>query len=266
MNKDSMKEAIDAELGMIMLSADMKSIIRERVKRKKPHRPVKYIAACAAVVLLGSTTVAAGYFIVNRVHVNEMTLPELDPMKVVKINKIDGDTDEYGRVERGFEDYAALKGELGISLLDSELSADNPYMQVRISTDKKDYLMCAIDNYILGDTSDYQYFSEEGRYLFEHGEEYYSPISLSIDIMLSENQLSNGWDADYLGMYEFVENYTSTQGYKVNLVQSTTGGNAVENHVARKCVILVANGIRYTLTGQVSLDKMKAIVDTLVLE
>lgn len=57
--------------------------------------------------------------------------------------------------------------------------------------------------------------------------EYSSPISLTVDIILSDVQLNNGWGTDYLGMYEYVESYTSIQGYKVNLIQDTADAENV---------------------------------------
>lgn len=52
---------------------------------------------------------------------------------------------------------------------------------------------------------------------------------------------------------------TSAQGYKVNIIES--GGEA--NSKTEKCAVLVADGIRYTLRGRVSIDTIKQIVDTL---
>ena len=59
--------------------------------------------------------------------------------------------------------------------------------------------------------------------------------------------MKNGWDTDYLGIYEFKENYVSAQGYKVNLIEDTTGEDNVENYVSEKCEVFAANGIQYTL-------------------
>src|SRR5699024_11821155 len=61
-------------------------------------------------------------------------------------------------------------------------------------------------------TYDYNYLPDENRYEYKSGSIYYSPVSLTVDIILSDSQLKNGWDTDYLGMYEYVESYTSAQG------------------------------------------------------
>ncbi len=71
-----------------------------------------------------------------------------------------------------------------------------------------------------------------------------------------------GWDIDYLGMYQFKENYISLQGYKVNLLEDTIK-NKTENYISEKCAIFVADGIRYTLKGRTSFENMKYIVDTM---
>lgn len=256
---DSIKQKIDMELSMIELNYDMRNNIKRKVTERKPHRLLKNIAACLAVLIMGSTTVFAGYYVLNKINVNDTVLPELDPMNVTQVNKLEGETDEYGWLEKSFKNYASIKSELGIHLLGSELSSDNPYMQVNLRTDTQDFAIITVDNYILGDTSNYHYSVEENRYVYELGNNYYTPISLSIDVILSENQLKNGWDTDYLGLFEFVENYTSAQGYKVNIIES--GGE--ENSKTEKCAVLVADGVRYTLRGRVSIDTIKQIVDTL---
>ena len=68
---------------------------------------------------------------------------------------------------------------------------------------------------------------------------------------------------DYEGMYEYVESYTSSQGYKVNLIQDTTDAENDQYYVSEKCAVFVADGIRYTLKGRTSLETMKEIVDSM---
>ena len=116
-----------------------------------------------------------------------------------------------------------------------------------IKTDNKDFVILSFENYIVGDTGNYNYLPNADFYTYDYGEEYYSPVSLTVDIMLSEAQMKNGWDTDYLGIYEFKENYVSAQGYKVNLIEDTTGEDSVENYVSEKCEVFAANGIQYTL-------------------
>ena len=81
-------------------------------------------------------------------------------------------------------------------------------------------------------------------------------------VILSEEQLAIGWNHDYLGAYTFAESYTSPQGYRVNLIEDTTGENAAlpDDIVSEKCAVFAADGILYTLTGRVSTETMKEIV------
>lgn len=265
MVKRSLKEEIDMELRLLECNEIMKYKVIKHKKKKTHHILMKYAATIAVIIMLGGTTVFAGYFLLNRVNVNDKTLPELDSMEIVNVLPLDTEADEYGRVTVNFTDFNVIKTKLGIDVLDSELAKNNLCMIGEIRTDNKDFVMITIENYILGDTRNYQYLSDEKRYQYEHGTEYYSPISLSLDIILSESQLANGWDTDYLGMYEYMETYTSTQGYKVNLIQDTINeeNDKEENYTSEKCSMFVADGIRYTLKGRTSLETMKAIIDTM---
>ena len=58
---------------------------------------------------------------------------------------------------------------------------------------------------------------------------------MNVDLILSDEQLENGWDTDYLGMYESIEEFQSAQGYKVNLIQDTNGRKRqIRNVVSEK--------------------------------
>lgn len=174
--------------------------------------------------MLGGTTVAASYSFTNKISVNDEVLTELDEMHVIDIKKMEQPKDEFGTIEQDFKDYA----------------------------------MITMNNYIIGDTANFRYLEEEDRYEYEHGKTYYSPVSLNIDLILSDEQLKNGWDTDYLGMYESMEEYQSAQGYKVNLIQDNNGDEKLnEGVVSEKIAVFVSDGIRYTLKGRVSVDTMK---------
>ena len=54
---------------------------------------------------------------------------------------------------------------------------------------------------------------------------------MNVDLILSDEQLENGWDTDYLGMYESIEEFQSAQGYKVNLIQDTNGKETADKDV-----------------------------------
>ena len=289
----NMKDTIDRELECIVLSEEMKSRIRKKAVSRRRDGVLKWAVVFAAAVILGGTGAAAGYRMLITHSVNGEFLPELDPMRVVEIHipegqpaafasaeqpaapapaeqpdsagqgELTGVPDEYGMIQKDYKDYRKIQEELGIHLLDTELSANNPYMQGHIMTDGSDFAMITVENYILGDTGRYQFLEEENRYAYESGNVFLSPISLTVRLILSEEQLNRGWDWEYLGMYRFAESYTSGQGYRVNLVERTLENGDTGNAVLEKSAVFVADGVEYTLRGRVSMETMKGIVETM---
>lgn len=228
--------------------------------RKKSTKKLT-IALCMVIfAVVFSSTVYAVKLVNEQSKVNELELPELDSMKITK---------QIKNIEKSIKpqsiskmNYKQIQEQLGVSFLNSELSKDDKYMISDVETDNKDYAIIKCDNYILGDTSNYSY-NEEGFYSFDEGNLYKSPISLQADIILSETQLNNVWTTDYLGMYGFVEQFVSEQGYKVNLIEEKNDGNQPQNFVSKKIAVFVADGIRYTLTGRTTVDNMKQIVNSM---
>lgn len=228
--------------------------------RKKSTKKLT-IALCMVIfAVVFSSTIYAVKLVNEQSKVNELELPELDSMKITK---------QIKNIEKSIKpqsiskmNYKQIQEQLGVSLLNSELSKDDRYMITDVETDNKDYAIIKCDNYILGDTSNYSY-NEEGFYSFDEGNLYKSPISLQADIILSETQLNNVWTTDYLGMYGFVEQFVSEQGYKVNLIEEKNDGNQPQNFVSKKIAVFVADGIRYTLTGRTTVDNMKQIVNSM---
>ena len=289
----NMKDTIDRELECIVLSEEMKSRIRKKAVSRRRDGVLKWAVVFAAAVILGGTGAAAGYRMLITHSVNGEVLPELDPMRVVEIHipegqpaafasaeqpaapapaeqpdsagqgELTGVPDEYGMIQKDYKDYRKIQEELGIHLLDTELSENNPYMQGHIMTDGSDFAMITVENYILGDTGRYQFLEEENRYAYESGNVFLSPISLTVRLILSEEQLNRGWDWEYLGMYRFAESYTSGQGYRVNLVERTLENGDTGNAVLEKSAVFVADGVEYTLRGRVSMETMKGIVETM---
>ena len=257
----SMKEQIDRELENIYMNEELKKKIRKKSNEKNFYKWINRIAVCMVMFLIGGITVFAGYQILNKMMVNETVLPELDQMYNITHRHISGETDEYGMVNKVINDYQKIQDILGITLLNSKISEKNNYMQGMLMTDKKDFAIITIKNYIIGDVSEFCYNEENDNFSYEHGKEFYSPITLKVEIILSQEQMKNGWDIDYLGQYNFVENYVSQDGYKVNIIEDTISGGKVEDFISEKCMIFVANGIRYTLRGRTSIENMKYIVD-----
>ena len=130
---------------------------------------MRYAAVFAAVILLSGTTAFAGYLILNKVNVNNSTLPELDTNEGNKpTNHLLQNTDANGMIEESLVDYDVIESQMDISLLDSSL-ADNSFAQTKITTDNKDFAIITVDNYIIGDTYDYNYLPDENRYEYKSG-------------------------------------------------------------------------------------------------
>lgn len=228
--------------------------------RRKSTKKLTVILCMMVFVIVFSSIIYAVKLVNEQSKVNELELPELDSMKV---------TNQIKNREKGIKpqsisrmNYKQIQEQLGVSLLNSELSKDDKYMITDVETDNKDYAIIKCDNYILGDTSNYSY-NDEGFYSFDEGKLYKSPISIQADIVLSETQLNNLWTTDYLGMYKFTEQFVSEQGYKVNLIEETIDGIQPQNFVSKKIAVFVADGIRYTLTGRTTVENMKQIVNSM---
>ncbi|MCI5999987.1 MAG: hypothetical protein MRZ23_00525 [Finegoldia magna] len=227
---------------------------------KKSTKKLTIVLCMVVFAIVFSSTVYAVKLVNEQSTVNELELPELDSMKITKQIKNGERNIKSQSISR--ENYKQIQEQLGVSLLNSELSKDDKYMISDIETDNKDYAIIKCDNYIIGDTSNYSY-NEEGFYSYDEGNLYKSPISLQADIILSETQLNNVWTTDYLGMYRFVEQFVSEQGYKVNLIEEKNDGNQLQDFVSKKTAVFVADGIRYTLTGRTTVDNIKQIVNSM---
>ena len=168
--------------------------------------------------------------------------------------------DDKGHYLEEYTSYQELCSELGIRLLSPKLAENNPYMLIRRETDNLNWNTIYVNPYILGDVKSVNREFGKERYTWEEGSEFSSPIDMEINIIVSESQLKHGWDKDFLGTYEFVEAYTTIQGYQANIIKdvSVTGTSR-----PKYCAVLVADGIRYLLKGQVELETMKEILDSL---
>lgn len=228
--------------------------------REKSTKKLTIVLCMVVFAIVFSSTVYAVKLVNEQSKVNELELPELDSMKITKQIKNIEKSIKSQSISR--MNYKQIQEQLGVSLLNSELSKDDKYMISDVETDNKDYAIIKCDNYVLGDTSNYSY-NDEGFYSFDEGKLYKSPISLQADIVLSETQLNNVWTTDYLGMYSFVEQFVSEQGYKVNLIEEENDGNQPQNFVSKKTAVFVADGIRYTLTGRTTVENMKQIVNSM---
>lgn len=228
--------------------------------REKSTKKLTIVLCMVVFAIVFSPTVYAVKLVNEQSKVNELELPELDSMKITKQIKNIEKSIKSQSISR--MNYKQIQEQLGVSFLNSELSKDEKYMISDVETDNKDYAIIKFENYIIGDTSNYSY-NEEGFYSYDEGNLYKSPISLQADIILSQTQLNNVWTTDYLGMYSFVEQFVSEQGYKVNLIEEKNDGNQPQDFVSKKIAVFVADGIRYTLTGRTTVDNMKQIVNSM---
>lgn len=233
----TVRDQIDYELQNIKLPENFERKILHNVKPKKTKWKYQ-IAVLILCFILGGTTVYAGYVILNKININREMLPDLQPMKKKETKKLIADQDEIGDYRKEYDTYDALCEELGIKLLYSDLSKNNTLMMIQRKTDNENWEEIRINPYILGDISKIEKVE---------GENFYS------------------WEKDYLGTFVFVESYQSKQGYLVNILQDTTIEEKDRNMGYKsKCyAIFVADGIRYTLSGSIELEKMKELVDSM---
>ena len=218
-----------------------------------------YILLVFVFTAFFSYIIYANAYVQELMKVNEKELPQLDNMYIIKLNNLEKAVNK-GEI---YNERKIYPDKIMNLLLYSELANKNPYIIEKVKTDNKNFAIFMFENYVTGDTSNYRYNEEEGFYEYQKGKEYYSPVSLKADIILSENQMNNGWSVDYLGNYQFKEQYISKQGYKVNIIESKTTDSDKENYISEKCAVFVADGIRYTLKGSTSLENIQAIIDTM---
>lgn len=192
----TVRDQIDYELQNIKLPENFERKILHNVKPKKTKWKYQ-IAVLILCFILGGTTVYAGYVILNKININREMLPDLQPMKKKETKKLIADQDEIGDYRKEYDTYDALCEELGIKLLNSDLSKNNTLMMIQRKTDNENWEEIRISPYILGDISKIEKVE---------GENFYS------------------WEKDYLETFAFVESYQSKQGYLVNILQDTTIG------------------------------------------
>lgn len=257
-----LKNEIDKELEFLTLSDDFiqntmdSAKTHKQIKRKKKRVPL--VAAAMLAVLLVGTTGAAGYYLYQRIQVNDQVLPELDSMTLQEFHEIEGlksiGDEEFPEYELKCKSYNELKNQLKTPLLDTPYSRDASLQDAIYTTDKENSEKIEIKPYITGDTTDVE---KEGKICYySPGKEFFSPINLRIWTSISEEDLNKESSTDYLGGFEFVEQYVSKQGYKVNIVAS-------DCEIPSYYALFVADGIQYELSGQVKLDKMKEIIDSM---
>lgn len=241
------------------------------LKKKKICQSACIFLITMVIVILVSVVTIGGIYVRNsKISVNSDYITELDPMYKVNTNKLGIDVSDNGSVIIDINDYEEIQDKLGISLADTVLEDKNPYIYGTVQTDDSNFAIINLKNYILGDTSNYTYIPENknstyDHYIYDPGEEFYSPISLEVDIILSSDQEEIGWSEDFLGMYEYYDCYISEQEYRVLLLQETSDSRtAVDQNMINRIAIFVIDGIRYKLSGKTSFDNIKNIVNSML--
>ena len=155
-----------------------------------------YILLVFVFTAFFSYIIYANAYVQELMKVNEKELPQLDNMYIIKLNNLEKS------VNKGetYNERKIYPDKIMNLLLYSELANKNPYITEKVKTNNKNFAILMFENYVTGDTSNYRYNEEEGFYEYQKGKEYYSPVSLKADIILSENQMKNGWSVDYLEM------------------------------------------------------------------
>lgn len=220
-----MKEQIDYELENITFQFDMGKA------KKSKHKRLRYnILTIVIVLILFGSTAQAGFNLYDRwLKINGKTLPELASMKIVEVHPMSEDYRVDDTYEKEYDSFEGLQKDLGVRLLCSDRIEEDATVRITRTTDNENWTKIKIVS---------------------------SPIDLSIDMILSPEQLRIGWDKEYLGPYEFVESYQTKAGYKANILKS---GYANERPMYQ--AVFVADGIRYTIRGNVDIEIMKGILN-----
>lgn len=252
----NLKEQIDQELSNIILPESFNQKIYQNIRYRKKRKQKLILTVMLCVILIGGS-VSAGYFY-QTTHLNRTELPPLNPMEIKDVSESNAMPDENGFYEETYVSYKDLCDDLGITLLNSDLAKDNPYMIIKRKTNNKSWNIIEITAYIVGDLTNISLLPDIERYSWDRGDTFSSPIDMTIQIISSDTQLKNGFDLEYLGYYEYIETYTAKIGFPVNILQDTS----IEENESSKVkpsytAVFVYDGIRYIITGQMQLDSFK---------
>lgn len=228
--------------------------------RSKKNMCTRMSFLVGILLILGTTLVLGASHIYSIPKLNGEELPTLDPLKIVKVNTSELERKDH-TYETMLESYSEIERRLNIHLLKTNLEQNNENQRIEIYGDD-DWLRIDVKNYILGDTKNLKWNSGEKFPTYDHGEIYYSPLDLELQLILSDEQLRRGLNEEYLGYYEYEDSFVSVQGYKVNVLK-TTGHMSTES--VKRVAIFVGDGIQYKMSGQVSKDTLIEVVNSMEL-
>lgn len=219
----------------------------------------KFIVFLAVIALCVGTVFARIALSPSAVTVNAKDAPPLGEMKLITVKQASNlKESEIASIPGLYQYYgsiAEIAQDLNIQLLDTVYAQDNPYAIFKYRTDGENWHVINAAAYIIGDVKMGEKLANSDDYDYQSGEEFISPIDLTIEFIGSEEQYELGFGVEYLGEFRLLESYQSPNGYPVNILRSAVGTD-----VPKLTAIFVADGIRYTLSGHVRLQTMKDII------
>ena len=139
--------------------------------------------------------------------------------------------------------------------------SENPYTRVSYQNFGGEYQIVKAKAYLVGDLRDLVWQDEYDYYSWTAGTVYQTPVDLTLEWVSDEAQ--QPFDTDYLGYYAYADTFTSAGGHTVNLLVDTAPGTAGSDLKPECAAVFVADGVRYTLSGHVTQQTMRAIVDSM---
>ncbi|MEE3481998.1 MAG: hypothetical protein VZQ80_08425 [Lachnospiraceae bacterium] len=227
-----LNQALKADIVADELKIDESREASWKRTKKQARRKRTIAAAVLAVCLLAGGTAAYAAYPEILSYMNQQQTKKLGRMEVVNSEGIQNFAE--GKSEM---DYLTFRNELGVQILSETVTEAPEDIKVSIDTDRTNYLFAKMD----------PYFSYDG-----------TPVAMEIDMILSEDQLATGLDKDYMGAYSYQGSFTTQNGDRVNLISDTTGAEHPE-----LIAEMVSGGIKYILSGRVTIPGMKQIVESL---
>lgn len=252
---EKIRQAIDTRLAGQHLPETVYDALCARPARRSR---VRWAAALlAAVCVLGGATALAAARLFG-MNVNGRELPPLEPMTMVETADTGGPADGTEQQAEGLD---ALSRALGVPLLWAEGARENPYTRVSYQNFGGEYQIVKAKAYLVGDLRDLVWQDEYDYYSWTAGTVYQTPVDLTLEWVSDEAQ--QPFDTDYLGYYAYADTFTSAGGHTVNLLVDTAPGTAGSGLKPECAAVFVADGVRYTLSGHVTQQTMRAIVDSM---
>ncbi len=252
---EKIRQAIDTRLAGQHLPETVYDALCARPARRSRVR--RAAALLAAVCVLGGATALAAARLFG-MNVNGRELPPLEPMTMVETADTGGPADGTEQQAEGLD---ALSRALGVPFLWAEGARENPYTRVSYKNFGGEYQIVKAKAYLVGDLRDLVWQDEYDYYSWTAGTVYQTPVDLTLEWVSDEAQ--QPFDTDYLGYYAYADTFTSAGGHTVNLLVDTAPGTAGSGLKPECAAVFVADGVRYTLSGHVTQQTMRAIVDSM---